>query len=180
MKKLIYKVVYAAFIAVIFASCKKDPSPSIEVAIAADEVYHQNVSVDIREIWLNYATKKSKSEWMKLEIAPGLYDLADLYADQRDTIILAQTPIEDAQTLIQLRMIFGNTGNSIITQFQDTLDMSVSPEGLSGVKVGINRNVDAGSHYDLRLVLKGDSIALHEPSPVFSPIIRVDSLTLKP
>ena len=180
MKKMIDKIAYTVFFAAILISCKKDASPSIEIAIAADEVYHKNVSVDIKEVWLNYATKKSNSEWMQLEIQSGLYDLADLYMDQRDTIILPQTVIEDAQTLIQLRMIFGTSGNTVITQSQDTLDLNISNNGLSGVKVGINRKIEAGMRYDLRLALASDSTALFEPVPLFDPIIRVDSLTLKP
>lgn len=180
MKKLMHRSFYLGCFMILLVSCKKDTSPSLEIAITSDDVYHPGAFVNVKEIWLNYATKKSKSEWLKLEIQPGIYDLADLYLDQRDTVILAQTTIEDAKTLLQLRFIFGNEGNSIITQNADTLDMSVSAVGLSGVKVGINKGIEAGRQYDLRLAVKGDSTSIYETEPIFDPVIRVDSLTVKP
>ncbi len=161
-------------------ACKKDPAASLEIAITADKTEHVNTSVKVQEIWLNYATKKSKSEWIKLDIAAGVYDLSDLYNDQRDTVIMAQTSIEDITTLLQLRFTFGATDNSVITQTDDTLSMSMSSAALAGIKVSLNKSVETGKLYDLRLAIKADSTAIHSPQPIFDPSIRVDSLTQKP
>lgn len=179
MKNKVHWGIVTGMLITIVAACKKDPSASLEIAIAADKTEHLNTSVKIQEIWLNYATKKSKSEWIKLDIAAGVYDLSDLYDDQRDTVIMAQTRIEDIQTLLQLRLTFGSTENSVITQADDTLSMSMSSEALAGIKVSLNKSVEAGKLYDLRLAIKADSAAIHLPEPVFIPTIRVDSLTQK-
>lgn len=176
--KVCWGIVTGVLVTMLIA-CKKDPSASLEIAIAADKTEHLNTSVKIQEIWLNYATKKSKSEWIKLDIAAGVYDLSDLYNDQRDTLIMVQTSIEDIQTLLQVRVTFGATENSVITQADDTLSMSMSPEALAGIKISLNKNVEAGKLYDLRLAIKADSAAIYLPEPIFEPMIRVDSLTQK-
>lgn len=180
MKNKIHFTIAVGILIAGLISCKKDPDTSLGIAITSDDVYHQNVSVNVKEIWLNYATKKSKSEWIKLDIQSGVYDLADLYPDQKDTVILGPTIIEDIQTLLQLRVTFGTQGNSIITQTEDTLAMTLSNVALSGVKVSLNKGVDAGKRYDLRLAIKADSTAIHEIQPVFDPVIRLDSLNIKP
>lgn len=179
MKNWIYKTVLAGIVIVGFISCKKDAPTSLEIAIASDEVYHPNVSVNVKEVWLNYATKKSKSEWLRLDIIPGVYNLTYLQQHQKDTVIMRQTVIEDIETFLQLRFIFGDQGNSIITASADTLDLSMSSMAISGVKVGLNKAIDKGKQYDLRLAIKADSISIHQNPPVFNPAIRVDSLTIK-
>lgn len=179
MKNWIYKIVLAGFFTGGLISCKKDSSTSLEIAIASDEVYHPNVSVNVKEVWLNYATKKSKSEWLRLDIAPGIYNLAYLQANQKDTVIMPQTVIDNLETLLQVRFIFGDEGNSIITAAQDTVDLSMSSMAISGIKVGLNKQIDQGKQYDLRLAIKADSVSIYHSSPVFNPAIRVDSLNVK-
>lgn len=174
-----YKILVVGFFIGGLISCKKDSSTSLEIAIASDEVYHPNVSVNVKEVWLNYATKKSKSEWLRLDILPGVYNLADLYDNQRDTVILPQTTIENLETLLQVRFIFGEQENSIITALEDTLDLNMSSSAINGIKIGLNKGIDKGKQYDLRLAIKADSISIHQNPPVFAPSIRVDSLSIK-
>jgi len=180
MRNKVHPGILAGMLMATLIACKKDPSASLEIAITADKTQHLNTSVNVQEIWLNYSTKKSKSEWIKLDIAAGVYDLSDLYNDQRDTVIMVQTGIEDIQTLLQVRFTFGATGNSVITQANDTLSMNMSTAALAGIKVSLNKSVESGKLYDLRLAIKADSAAIHLPEPVFDPSIRVDSLTQQP
>lgn len=179
MKNWMYKLLLAGTLIGGFISCKKDTSTSFEIAIASDEVYHPNVSVKVKEIWLNYTTKKSKSEWLRLNILPGVYNLANLYEHQKDTLIMPQTTIENLETLLQVRFIFGDQGNSIITALEDTLDLSMSSQAVSGIKVGLNKELEKGKHYDLRLAIKADSASIYQNPPIFNPSIRVDSLKVK-
>lgn len=179
MKNRIYKLLLAGTLIGGFISCKKDASTSLEIAIASDEVYHPNVSVNVKEVWLNYATKKSKSEWLRLDIRAGVYDLAHLYTNQKDTVIMPQTVIDDLETLLQIRFIFGDQQNSIITALTDTLDLNMSSMAASGIKVGLNKGVEKEKQYDLRLAIKADSVSIYENPPVFNPAIRVDSLKVK-
>jgi hypothetical protein len=179
MKNWMQKIAITGILIGGLVSCKKDSSTSLEIAIASDEIYHSNVSVNVKEVWLNYATKKSKSEWLRLDIVPSTYNLAYLYNNQKDTVILPQTTIENLETLLQIRFIFGEQGNSVITVLEDTLDLSMSSSAMSGIKIGLNKAIDKGKQYDLRLAIKADSISLHQNPPVFSPSIRVDSLTIK-
>lgn len=177
---LLRKISLASLLVLLVVSCKKETAPSFELTIAASDNKHLNTSVNIKEVWLNYSTKKSNSEWIRLNIAAGIYDLSDLYIDQRDTLLMPQTPIEDLQTLIQLRFIFGDTNNFVITNTQDTLDMAVSGIGLSGYKVGVNSGLEPAKRYKVRLAMYGDTTAILGASPSFDPFIRLDSLLLIP
>lgn len=180
MNLFTHRLTLLSLLVLLIVSCKKEQAPSFELTIAASDNKHLNTSVNIKEVWLNYSTKKSNSEWIRLDIAAGIYDLSDLYLDQRDTLLMPQTPIDDLQTLIQLRFIFGDTNNFVITNNQDTLDMAVSSIGLSGYKVGINSGLEPTKRYKVRLTMYGDTTAIVGVTPIFDPFIRLDSLVLVP
>lgn len=177
-KKFIWSLVLL-IVATGIISCKKDQSASIEIAITSDEIPYSKSAINVKEIWLNYASRKSNSEWVKLELAGTQYDFVDLYNDLRDTIIVAQTKIDDIKTLIQLRFTFEETGNQVITNMQDTLDLSMSPTATSGFQLSINKATEKGKIYDLRLAIKADSTAINLNPPVFDPSIRIDTLIIR-
>lgn len=177
-KKFVWSLVLL-IVATGIISCKKDQSSSVEIAITSDEIPYSKSTVRVKEIWLNYATKKSNSEWVRLDLAGTEYDFVDLYNDLRDTIIVAQTKIDDIKTLLQVRLTFEETGNQVITNMQDTLDLSMSNSAIHGIQVSINKATEKGKIYDLRLAIKADSTAIIQNNPVFDPSIRIDTLIIR-
>lgn len=179
MKKITQKLLFLTFVALVLVACKKNKSGTIEIAIESDALTHLQADVTISEIWLNYTTKKSKSEWLKLDVKSGVYDLADLYNDERDTIIVPAQTIEGLETFLQLRMAFGGDSTRVITMVSDTVKMTTEGLALNGLKLGINKNSSEDKKHYLTVLITPDSSAIHGNPPVFKPSISLKSFVEK-
>ena len=175
MKKITQNRLIVALLAVLLIACKKDKSGTLEIKIKSDALTHLQADISISEIWLNYTTKKSKSEWLKLELNPAIYDLAKLYNNDKDTIIFPAQTIEDLETFLQLRMHFGSDSTRVITMASDTVKMTADQTAINGLKLGINKNSTEGKTHQLTILISPDSTALHDIQPVFKPAISLKS-----
>lgn len=177
MKKLTQNILFIGLLAFTLLACKKDQSGTIEIAIESDALTHLQADVTISDIWLNYTTKKSNSEWMKLDLVPGVYDLAHLYNNDKDTIILPAQTIEGLETFLQIRMHFGGDSTRVITMLEDTVKMTTDMSAINGLQVAINKRSSQDKKHTLKLLIAPDSTAIHGVNPIFKPSISLKSFT---
>jgi hypothetical protein len=178
MKKTTKQLGIFALLTLLLFACKKPASPELEIAITGEETYQQHFSANIQEAWLNYTTKKSKSEWIKLPIQSGVYDLQNLFENDTQTVIMPLTKIDDAKTFIQVRFILADTLNTAITQSNDTLHLPLSAQGLTGVKGGINKAMNAGNKAHVTFSITADSTAAVAATPSFDPVVKTKKLVV--
>ncbi|MCO5261113.1 MAG: hypothetical protein M9916_13320 [Crocinitomicaceae bacterium] len=179
MKNFFYSVIIGVFVVFFASSCKKNKYASFQVSITSDQVLPKKVSVGIKEIWLNYTTKKSNSEWMKLEVDSSRIDLAHLYNDGVDTLFIPEVRIDKIKTLLKFRVVLNTKNNSVITQNDDTLSLALVPEIQDGIKASVNKALENQKMYAIKLILQPDSLALNAPSPLLKTTIGLKSFEEK-
>ncbi|HLU87931.1 MAG TPA: hypothetical protein VKZ44_09275 [Taishania sp.] len=158
-------------------SCKKDKGPAIEINVGSEFFPEGKSTIKVKEIWLNYATKKSNSEWMKLDLAQTSFDLAELYEDSRDTNLVNSTVVNRLQTLLKLRIHFESEHNSLITPQDDTLSITVAPDAIAGIKTNLNHKISESNKYRINLKIKTDSLQIIGNNPVFFPEIKLAGIS---
>lgn len=172
----IFVVVIIAFTAV---SCKKDKYASFEVTLSSDKVVAKKATVRIKEVWLNYATKKSNSEWMKLEVDTVSYDLARLYNGQVDTLFIPEVKVDNITTLMKFRVVVAADKHSVITPADDTLEMTLDPTLTDGIKASVNKSLENLKTYTVQLKFQPDTVAMSSSTPVFKSSIALKGFGIK-
>ena len=178
MKKTI--LVFSLFVLTItaFVACSKDDSPgsgttNLRINLTdgpIDEL--DSVYIDIREVKVKLGDDTSSvgdDGWQTLPAVAGIYDLLS-YQNGVDTL-LASGPVPTGY-LKEVRLILGNN-NSVIDSFGVEHPLSIPSGSESGLKIKINRRLNASLDSLLLDFDAGLSIRNEASGYKLRPVIQV-------
>lgn len=140
-------------------SCKKEKAGgTVLVSMQSTTAPYNEVNVYVKELWANYSTEKSNSNWIKLETATGFYDLMDLTV-LNDTLLVLGSKIPEAKHLTQLRFVFESDSNYVLKLGDvDSVHYPLQMTNLTtnGVKIQLNHELKSAAKMTLGLLFDTD------------------------
>ena len=160
-------------------ACKKDPASStVTIRMEAESAPYYEVNVFVKEIWAHYSTKESNTNWEKLTIKSGYYDLLNLGV-LGDTIIAAGISLPEGQ-LTQLRFVL-ESDSCYLVEMGDP-DFTRVPTPLAstqytGLKIPANTPIKGNAMMSMWLNFDaGSSITMDADGYILDPKIVMDSV----
>lgn len=174
--------VFLIVLSALIVSCKKDPaSGTMNLTMKADDAPYEEVNVYVKEMWANYSTKKTSTNWEKVDIRPGFYDLLHLSVLLEDTIIANSIALTEGQ-LTQLRLVFESDSCHLFELGDPDFvrqPMPLANTSVNGVKISVNRPIKGNAIMNLRLNVDTENSVLvdDEGAYQFDPQIEVDTVS---